>query len=85
MTIYGFNGILLVFVLQLFSLIFLYVEGALATVDNSLLEASESLGVKGVKRFITVLVPLILPTILAGALLVFHARLCRLRHPNAHR
>ncbi|MEL3899226.1 ABC transporter permease [Treponema phagedenis] len=71
MTIYGFNGILLVFVLQLFSLIFLYVEGALATVDNSLLEASESLGVKGVKRFITVLVPLILPTILAGALLVF--------------
>lgn len=70
-NIYGFKGILLVFVLQLFSLIFLYVEGALANVDNSLLEASESLGVKGAKRFITVLVPLIMPTILAGALLVF--------------
>lgn len=70
-NIYGFKGILLVFTLQLFSLIFLYVEGALATVDNSLLEASESLGVKGLKRFLTVLVPLIMPTILAGSLLVF--------------
>ncbi len=70
-SIYGFKGILLVFVLQLFSLIFLYVEGALANVDSSLLEASESLGVKGGKRFMTVLVPLILPSILAGSLLVF--------------
>lgn len=69
--IYGFNGIMLVSVLQLFPLIFLYVEGALKNVDNSLLEASENMGVKGVKRFFKIIVPLIMPTILAGSLLVF--------------
>lgn len=69
--IYGFNGILLVFTLQLFPLIFIYVEGALSNVDNSLLEASENMGVRGVKRFFKIVVPLIMPTILAGSLLVF--------------
>ncbi len=69
--IYGFKGIMLVFTLQLFPLIFLYVEGALKNVDNSLLEASENMGVKGIKRFFKVIIPLIMPTILAGALLVF--------------
>lgn len=69
--IYGFGGILLVFTLQLFPLIFLYVSGALKNVDNSLLEASENMGCTGVKRFIKVIIPLIMPTILAGALLVF--------------
>lgn len=69
--IYGFNGILLVFTLQLFPLIFLYVEGALSNVDNSLLEASENMGIKGIKRFFKIIIPLIMPTILAGALLVF--------------
>jgi len=69
--IYGFNGILLVLSLQLYPLIFLYVSGALSNVDNSLLEASENLGCSGVKRFFKVIVPLILPTVLAGALLVF--------------
>lgn len=69
--IYGFNGILLVLVLQLFPLIFLYVEGALKNVDNSLLEASENMGVRGVKRFYKIIIPLIMPTILAASLLVF--------------
>ena len=69
--IYGFGGILLVFTLQLFPLIFLYVSGALKNVDNSLLEASENMGCTGIKRFIKVIIPLIMPTILAGALLVF--------------
>ncbi len=69
--IYGFNGMLLVFTTQLFSLIFLYVAGALSKVDNSLLEASENMGCVGVRRFFTVVLPLITPTVLAGALLVF--------------
>lgn len=69
--IYGFKGILLVLSLQLYPLIFLYVSGAFSNVDNSLLEASENLGCTGVKRFFKVIVPLILPTVLAGALLVF--------------
>ena len=68
--IYGFNGMLLVFTTQLFSLIFLYVAGALSKVDNSLLEASENMGCTGVRRFFKVVLPLITPTLLAGALLV---------------
>lgn len=69
--IYGFVGILLVFTLQLFPLVFLYVQGALRNVDNSLIEASENMGCTGVKRFFKVIIPLIVPTLLAAALLVF--------------
>ena len=64
--IYGFNGIMLVFVTQLFPLVFLYVQGAMSKMD-----ASENLGCTGFKRFFTVVLPLISPTVLAGALLVF--------------
>ena len=69
--IYGFNGIMLVFVTQLFPLVFLYVQGAMGKMDASLMEASENLGCTGFKRFFTVVLPLISPTVLAGALLVF--------------
>jgi len=69
--IYGFNGIVLVLVTRLFPLVFLYVSGALKSIDNSLLEASENLGVSGIRRFFTVVMPLCMPSILAAALLVF--------------
>ena len=69
--IYGFNGIMLVFVTQLFPLVLLYVQGAMSKMDASLMEASENLGCTGFKRFFTVVLPLISPTVLAGALLVF--------------
>lgn len=69
--IYGFGGIVLVFTLQLFPLVFLYVSGALKSMDNSLLEAAESMGVKGFKRLTRVVLPLLVPTLLAAALLVF--------------
>lgn len=69
--IYGFNGIMMVFVTQLFPLVFLYVQGAMSKMDASLMEASENLGCTGFKRFFTVVLPLISPTVLAGALLVF--------------
>ena len=69
--IYGFNGIMLVFVTQLFPLVFLYVQGAMSKMDASLMEASVNLGCTGFKRFFTVVLPLISPTVLAGALLVF--------------
>ncbi len=70
-SIYGFNGILLVLSLQLFPLVFLYVSGAMKNIDNSLLEASENMGCKGVRRFFKVILPLCMPTILAATLLVF--------------
>lgn len=69
--IYGFNGILLVLTLQLFPLVYLYIQGALKSVDNTLFEASESMGITGFKRFTKVVIPLIKPTIYAAALLVF--------------
>ena len=70
-NIYGFNGILLVLALQLFPLAFLYVSGALKNIDNSLLEASENMGTTGVKRFFKVIIPLLMPTIIATTLMVF--------------
>lgn len=69
--IYGFNGIVLVLVTRLFPLVFLYVSGALKSIDNSLLEASENLGCTGLGRFFKVVMPLCMPSILAAALLVF--------------
>ncbi|MDU1228918.1 ABC transporter permease [Clostridium sp.] len=70
-SIYGFSGILLVFTLKLFPFIYMYTTGALKKLDVSLIEASESLGCTGVKKVFTVVIPLILPTVLAGSLLVF--------------
>lgn len=73
--IYGFWGIILVLVLHLYPFIYLYVSGALKKVDMSLLEAAEGLGCTHMKRIITVVIPLITPTMLAGALLVFMSAL----------
>lgn len=70
-SIYGFPGIVLVLTLQLVPLIFTYLMGAWRNVDASMLEASESLGVTGFRRARKVLSPLLLPTVLAGSLLVF--------------
>lgn len=70
-NIYGFSGILLVFTCQLYPLIFLYVQGALKNVDHSLIEASKNLGCSNFKIFYKIVLPLIMPTILAGGLLVF--------------
>lgn len=70
-TIYGFTGILLVLSLKLYPFIYLYVSGALKSIDISLSEAAESLGCDPVKKVFTIILPLITPTVLAGALLVF--------------
>lgn len=69
--IYGFAGIVLVFSLQSFPLVYMYVSGALKNLDNSLNEAAESLGCSTVQRVWRVIVPLITPTLLASSLLVF--------------
>jgi len=69
--IYGFAGIVLVFSLQSFPLVYMYVSGALKNLDNSLNEAAESLGCSVVQRVWRVIVPLVTPTLLASSLLVF--------------
>ena len=70
-SIYGFTGIVLVFSLQSFPLIYMYVSGALKNLDNSLNEAAESLGLNAFQRVIKIILPLVMPSLLAGALLVF--------------
>lgn len=69
--IYGFTGIVLVFTLQSFPLVYMYVSGALKNLDNSLNEAAESLGCSKFSRIVKIIVPLIMPTLLASSLLVF--------------
>lgn len=70
-TIYGFGGILLVFTLKFYPYVFLYVSGALKSMDSSLEEAAENLGVSVLKKIMTITFPLILPTIASAALMVF--------------
>jgi len=69
--IYGWFGIVLVFTLKLFPYVYLYVSGALGSIDRSLEEAAESLGHSKLKRLLTVTFPLIMPTITSAALMVF--------------
>lgn len=69
--IYGFKGIVLVLTLQMCPLVYMYVSGALKSVDSSLIEAAESMNCTGIRKMFTIVAPLILPTILAGGLLVF--------------
>jgi iron(III) transport system permease protein len=70
-TIYGVGGIIFVLVLKLYPFIYIYVKGALQKIDASLIEASESLGCGQIRKIFTVVLPLILPTLLAGMLIVF--------------
>lgn len=69
--IYGLPGIVLVLTLQLVPLVFMYVSGALKNMDSSLIEAAESMGCTGLRKMLRVILPLILPTVLAAAILVF--------------
>lgn len=70
-SIYGFGGMLLVFTLKLYPFIYMYVSGALKKIDVALSEAAESLGCSGTKKVFTVIMPLVTPTLVAAALLVF--------------
>lgn len=70
-SIYGFGGMMLVFTLKLYPFIYMYVSGALKKIDVAVYEAAESLGCSGLKKVFTVVLPLVLPTAVAAALLVF--------------
>ena len=80
--IYGLKGIVLVFTLKLYPMVYLYVSGALSSIDSSLEEASENLGVSGIKRIMKVTFPVITPTILSSALMVFMTALADFGTPR---
>lgn len=74
--IYGFGGILLVFTVKMTPLMYLFVSGALKKIDASLIECAEGLGCMGLKKTGKIVLPLVLPTILGSAFLVFMRIFC---------
>ncbi len=70
-AIYGKTGIIIIFTLKLFPYVYLYTVGAMGSIDSSLEEAAENLGSSKFRRLITVTLPVIIPSIAAGAIMVF--------------
>jgi iron(III) transport system permease protein len=69
--VYGVHGVLLVETLHLFPMITLNVVDALAKIDPALEEAAESVGARGWRKTLSIVLPLTTPGYVAGALLVF--------------
>jgi len=80
-TIFGPGGIILVYTLQYYPFVFLLTSGALTTVDRSLEEAAENLGASAITRFFKVTLPLVLPSVSAGALMAFMMSLANFGTP----
>lgn len=70
-SIYGWPGLLLVFTLQYYPFVYLLTAAALQRTDASMEEAARNLGAPAWRVIRTVALPLALPSVLAGALLVF--------------
>lgn len=70
-TIYGWPGVLLVFIVQYFPFVFLLVSGALRSVDQSIEDAALSLGSAPLRVVRTAILPILAPSLTAGGLLVF--------------
>ena len=67
----GLTGVVLVETLHYFPFILLNVSVALANLDGAMEEAARNLGCTGLRLFRRIVLPLVLPGYLAGALLVF--------------
>lgn len=74
-TIYGFGGVSTVLTLKLYPYIYMYTSGAMESIDCSLEECAENLGSNRLRRFFTVTMPVVTPSITAGALVVFMSAL----------
>ncbi len=70
-SLYGAKGIIAVYTLTLYPYVALPAIAAFKSIDGSVEEAAQNLGAAPVRVLRTVTLPLILPSILAGALLVF--------------
>ena len=70
-SVYGKLGIILVFTFKLFPYVYLYTSGAMGSIDSSLEEAAENLGSNKLRRLRTITLPVIMPSIAAGAIMVF--------------
>ena len=70
-SIYGAPGIILVYMLTLYPYVLLPTVAGLTAIDVSVEEASQNLGASRWRTFWAVTFPVVIPSILAGALLVF--------------
>jgi iron(III) transport system permease protein len=70
-SIYGTPGIVTVYTLTLYPYVLLPTIAALKAVDVSVEEAAQNLGSSPARTFWTVTLPIVVPSVLAGALLVF--------------
>lgn len=70
-SIYGTGGIVTVYTLTLYPYVLLPTVAALKAVDVSVEEAAQNLGSTPARTFWTVTLPIIIPSVLSGALLVF--------------
>ena len=70
-SIYGATGIIVVYVLTLYPYVVMPTIAAFKAVDVSMEEAAQNLGAPPARMLRTVMLPLVLPSVLAGALLVF--------------
>ena len=74
-TIYGFGGICAVLTLKLYPYIYMYTSGAMQSIDSSIEECAENLGSNKLRRLLTITIPVVAPSITAGALMVFMSAL----------
>ncbi len=70
-SIYGLKGIVTVYTLTLYPYVVLPAVAAFKSIDASVEEAAQNLGARRARTLRTVILPLALPSILAGGLLVF--------------
>lgn len=70
-TIYGKWGIISVFTMKMYPYVYLFTSGAMSSIDASLEEAAENLGASKWSRLKDITIPVVMPSILAGAVMVF--------------
>jgi iron(III) transport system permease protein len=70
-SIYGTPGIVTVYALTLYPYVLLPTVAGFKAIDASVEEAAQSLGSSRLRTFWTVTLPIVIPSILSGALLVF--------------
>jgi iron(III) transport system permease protein len=70
-SIYGPVGLVFVFTLTHYPFVFVVVSSAIRSIDQSIEDAARNLGSGEVKTFLTVLLPILMPALTAGALLAF--------------
>jgi iron(III) transport system permease protein len=70
-SIYGLTGIVATYVLTLYPYVVMPTVAAFKSIDVSIEEAAQNLGASRLRMLRTVMIPLVLPSILAGGMLVF--------------